>query len=147
MKLETREYAFLLLYEAIIRHETIEDLDQLYAETEQMTEISVPERVKKLVHGAYEKQDQIMSILEKYSPRRKPNRISVVNRAILFLAFYELMLGTQPEGVIISEAIRLSHDYAYDEDTAFINGILGAYVRDCKKISTEGESNGANPRD
>nr|WP_303765911.1 transcription antitermination factor NusB [Ruminococcus flavefaciens] len=38
-----------------------------------------------------------------------------------------------PMNAAISEAIKLSMMYTYQEDTAFINGVLGAFSRDTRK--------------
>ena len=38
-----------------------------------------------------------------------------------------------PMNAAISEAIKLSMMYTYQEDTAFINGVLGAFSRDEQK--------------
>jgi len=34
-----------------------------------------------------------------------------------------------PVNVAVSEAINISQKYTYQDDTAFINGVLGAYTR------------------
>ena len=45
-KHETREYAFLLLYEAMVRAEEMSTIEELYASTEEMLELPIPEKVK-----------------------------------------------------------------------------------------------------
>ena len=47
---------------------------------------------------------------------------------------------TMPDNAAISEAITLAGAYTYQEDTAFINGVLGAYMRE-NKNSEEAEEN------
>ena len=48
-KHETREYAFLLLYEAMVRTEELNTIEDLYASTEEMLELPIPEKVKQYV--------------------------------------------------------------------------------------------------
>ena len=50
------------------------------------------------------------------------------------MAVYELQNSPElPVGITVSEAVHLAELYASAEDTAFINGILGNYVRDQEK--------------
>ena len=50
--------------------------------------------------------------------------------AILRLAMYEILYRDDiPAGVAINEAVELSKVYETPETAAFINGILGTFVR------------------
>jgi N utilization substance protein B len=62
-------------------------------------------------------------------------RIAKINLAILRIAFYEIMYDDRtPVNAAISEAVHLSEKYSLEKDTAFVNGVLGAYS---KSIQTE----------
>jgi len=131
---QKREYAFLLLYEAMMRGDTPDTLEELFTDTEQLPELEkiLPE-VKQTVSQALAQKDILDEIIAKYSEKRTLNRIAVVNRTILLLALFELRNTPKEvaaENILIYEAVRLSKAYAYPEDTAFINGVLGNYVRD-----------------
>ncbi len=132
-KYTVREYAFLVLYEIIVRNESPDDFEILFTETEEMLEQKIPAKSKKIVCQVFEQQESWNAIIENYSQKRRFNRIPLVNRVILQIAMAELQQGEQPVGVIISEAVTLSHKYASEEDSAFINGVLGTYVRDQEK--------------
>ena len=55
------------------------------------------------------------------------NRVDV---SILRLAICEIMFREDVNsGIAINEAVELAKKYSSDESPAFINGILGAYVR------------------
>lgn len=56
-------------------------------------------------------------------------RLSKVDLAILRLGAYELMLGENPAGVIINEAVELANEYSSDKAGSFINGVLGSLSR------------------
>ena len=56
-------------------------------------------------------------------------RISKVDLAILRLGAYELMLGENPAGVVINEAVELANQYSSDKAGSFINGVLGSLSR------------------
>lgn len=142
-KHEIREYAFLLLYEAMVRAEEVQSIEELYVSTEEMLEIPIPEQVKKYVSGVMTQVQSLDKIIENYSKQRSLNRVPMINRTILRLALYELQeLTSIPVNVVISEAVAISQAYAYPEDTAFINGVLGAYARGMK-AAEEAKPNGA----
>ena len=56
-------------------------------------------------------------------------RISKVDLAILRLGAYELMLGENPAGVVINEAVELANQYSSEKAGSFINGVLGSLSR------------------
>jgi len=56
-------------------------------------------------------------------------RITRVDLAILRLGTYELMLGKDPAGVVINEAVELANEFSTDKAGAFINGVLGNISR------------------
>jgi N utilization substance protein B len=147
-KHETREYAFLLLYEAMVRAEELNTIEELYASTEEMLEHPVPERVKKIVSGVLSQVEELDEIIASYSKQRSLNRVPAINRSILRLALYELKnISDTPVNVVVSEAVQLSQGYAYPEDTSFVNGVLGAYVRAMPKAEKEDEENGTGSGD
>ncbi len=137
-KHEIREYAFLLLYESVVRAEELESVEELYASTEEMLEILIPAKVKQYVNGVLSEVETLDKIIASYSKQRSLKRVPAINRTILRLALYELRNMPQtPVNVVVSEAVQLSQAYAYPEDTAFVNGVLGAYVRQIKSAQQE----------
>ena len=53
------------------------------------------------------------------------DRVTRVDLAILRLGAHELMLGEEPTGVVINEAVELANQYSTDKAGGFINGVLG----------------------
>ena len=53
------------------------------------------------------------------------DRVTRVDLAILRLGAHELMLGEEPTGVVINEAVELANHYSTDKAGGFINGVLG----------------------
>ncbi len=126
-KHQCRENAFLLLFEASFRDDTPEEL---YSVAEEIAEIGINDNVKKIVEGVISHTDEIDGIIASYSTKRAVNRIPRINLIILRMAIYELLnIPETPVNVVVSEAVGLSEIYAIPEDTSFINGVLGAYVR------------------
>ncbi len=69
-------------------------------------------------------------IIQSLSPERTLQRIPVLDRAILYLAFHELSQADAQVSVIINEAVDLAKRYGEDSDSKFINGVLGNAVRE-----------------
>lgn len=69
-------------------------------------------------------------IIQSFSPQRALERIPMLDRAILHLSLHELSLPDAMPGVIINEAVELAKRFGDDSDGRFINGLLGAYVRE-----------------
>ena len=125
---EIRDSAFKLIFEKLLRED---DINELYAIAEEIDEITVNDDVKSLTEGVLAHQDELDEIVAKYSKSRAVSRISKLNLAILRLALYEALYEENtPVNASISEAVLLSKAYAYKEDTAFINGVLGAFSRE-----------------
>ena len=73
---------------------------------------------------------ELDQIIDTNSKKWKSKRISRVSRSILRLALYEIKyMDDIPTQVSINEAVELAKKFDNDESFTFINGILGAYVR------------------
>ena len=114
--------------------------EQLAAEYEIYTERPTEKQVKYLeniVAGVVEHQDELNEIVGKFSIGWDVKRISRLNRVIMQLAVYEILyVDDVPEGVAVSEAVRLAKKYD-DEMGKFVNGILGSFVRSLKEKPAE----------
>lgn len=52
------------------------------------------------------------------------NRLSMLEQAILLMAFQEILVDKTPKTVVINEAIELSKKYCDDDSYKLINGVL-----------------------
>ena len=113
---------------------------QLAEENEVYAEMPSRRQVKYLdqvVSGVQEEQEQLNEIIGKYSIGWDVSRISRLSRAILQLAIYEIIhFEDVPDNVAVSEAVRLAKMYDTDA-SAFVNGILGSFVRSRATVETE----------
>ena len=132
---EIRDSAFKLVFEQLLRDD---DIQELYDIAEEIDEITVNDEVKKIVEGTLAHAQELDDIISGYSRSRSISRISKLNLAILRIALYESIYDDNtPMNAAISEAIKLSMMYTYQEDTSFINGVLGAFSRDRQASETE----------
>lgn len=93
-----------------------------------------------IVNGVSEHLDELNTVIGTYSIGWDVKRISRLARAVMQLAIYEILyVEDVPEGVAASEAVRLAKKYDGDETGAFVNGIIGAYLRSRKASAAEEE--------
>ena len=82
-----------------------------------------------LAQGAEEKLTELDALIEAHSRNWSRNRISRVALAVLRLAIYEMKYTDTPDSVAINEAVELAKKYGGEEDSSFVNGILGSISR------------------
>lgn len=124
---ETREQAFILIFESLFRDDTADEIIELAKENE---DFSINDDVIKMFKGFIENISEINEKISKYSEKRQLERIPKVNIAIIGLAMYESLYMGTPVNVSISEAVIIAKKYTYESDVSFINGVLGAFSRD-----------------
>jgi N utilization substance protein B len=85
-----------------------------------------------LVRGVVEHRSRIDEVLQTYSKDWSLARMPAVDRNVLRIGVYELLWGDEdvPPAVALSEALHLVQDLSTDESPTFVNGILGAVMRD-----------------
>lgn len=83
-----------------------------------------------VVTGVANREEELDEQIQKYSIGWDISRISKLARCILRLAIYEIQyVDDVPAGVAVSEAVRIAKKYNDNDTGAFVNGILGSYVR------------------
>jgi N utilization substance protein B len=84
---------------------------------------------KHLAKGAQKNKVELDMKIAELSKDWSIDRINLINKSILRLAFYELNYEKDtPGAVVINEALELAKRYSDDASARFINGILGSAV-------------------
>lgn len=124
---EAREQTFMLLFSKSFDDEPLEATLEEHA---QMFEGGVCGYAQAVVTAIELKHEEIDSEISKYLKKGwSISRLSKPSLAILRLAFYEIKyLESVPNSVAVNEAVELAKKYTIDE-SKYINGILGSYVR------------------
>lgn len=135
-----REDAFKLVFEMEITGIAANDaLSYLYDTAEKSNEMwaqhSISEVNKKYIEtavlGIETNKDKINSLIEPKLKGWTIKRISKVNLALLQLAIYEILYFEDiPEKVSVNEAVQLAKKYGGPEAGSFVNGVLGAILKD-----------------
>lgn len=83
-----------------------------------------------LINGTIQNLEQIDNLISSYSKNRTIDKIDIVDRNILRIGFYQLLMdkSTHPT-IIIDESVKLSQSLSNDSSFKFINGILDAYAK------------------
>ena len=125
-----RELAFRLLFQIDVGGLSPDEV----FETARVSSEATPEVwlfATQLARGAWEKRASIDFLIKKYSAGWSLERMANVDRNLLRLAIYEMTERDDiPSSVSINEAVELSKTYSTAESARFINGILGAVVKE-----------------
>lgn len=120
-----RENAFILLFELSCKND--ETADEIFEKATGVRELECDDYVKSVFFGVSENHKTIEEYIEKSLVGWKSTRLSIVSKALLRLAVYEMMfMDDIPAKVSINEAIELSKKYDDDKAYMLINGSLNA---------------------
>ncbi|MFQ5826218.1 MAG: transcription antitermination factor NusB [Dehalococcoidia bacterium] len=82
---------------------------------------------RELVRGALEHREQIDAHIRRFAPAWPVEQIPVVDRNILRLAIFEILLDNRvPVKAAINEAVELAKTFGSDTSPKFVNGVLGS---------------------
>ena len=124
---ESREAAFELLFEWSFHENPTQELLEAAAAAR---DAEPDEFALGLVERVVEHCEHLDELIESHSENWKLERISRVSLAALRIAFCELeYFDDIPQGATINEAVELVKKYGAEDEAAYLNGILGSYVR------------------
>lgn len=125
---QMRENCFILLFEHAFTDYTTEEL---FALADECDEVKLNNTVKQYYTEISEHLSEIDGIIERNLKNWNLSRISKVVLSLLRLAIYELCILKEIDPAIaINEAVEIAKTYSTQEDANYINGVLGAVVRE-----------------
>ncbi len=128
---EARDLAFTLVFEKAFREDSMEEI---IADAVEARLIEEDAFALALVKSVEEHLEEVDSLISKYSEKWKINRLPKVTLTVLRLALCELRYFDEiPTAATINEAVELAKKYSTQDDASYINGVLGAYVKDSEK--------------
>lgn len=102
----------------------IEDIDKEY--------------VRKVLKGIQKHLKEIDGLIIKAAPEWPIEQVSPIDKAILRLSIYEMLLGEEiPPKVAINEAVELAKTFGSENSSKFINGVLGTLYRQSDRYNPE----------
>ncbi len=121
-----RALALKVLYEVdSVGHDVDEPLTRFLAE-EGLSEENAA-FARELVSGVIQNREKIDQNIQSFAPAWPVEQIPVVDRNILRLAIFEILLDNKvPVKVAINEAVELAKTFGADNSSKFVNGVLGS---------------------
>jgi len=125
---KSRKRALDILYASEMRgQDPVAALDAAIADGEGPTN----PHTEALVRGVTEHRARIDELLSTYSQAWTLDRMPAVDRTALRIGVFELLYDDDvPPAVAVTEAVALVRDLSTDDSPAFVNGVLGAMLRD-----------------
>ncbi len=130
---KARKRALDILFECEVRRLPLgETLDERVLAGEP----PVNEYTVRLTRGVAEHQARIDELIATYAQGWTLDRMPAVDRNTLRLGVFEILyVDDVPDAVAVSEAMHLVRELSTDESPAFVNGVLGAVVRDKDRLT------------
>ena len=127
-----RENAFILLFEAECK--TDESVTEIFEMAKSVRDLETDDYVKGVFFGVNTNKKFIDEVIEKCLVNWKKERVSIVSKALLQLATYEIaFVDDIPTKVSINEAIELSKKYDDEKAYIFVNGVINAVAETLAK--------------
>ena len=127
-KIVARDSAFKLVYQNLFNKEA--EVSDFFAEFELPADEQDKEYALSVYDKVVEQYDEIVDILKNHIKEGyEINRIYKLDLAILLVALCEIKFFNQDAPLIVNEAVELAKKYSTDKSPAFVNGVLGGFVR------------------
>ncbi|HWC09020.1 MAG TPA: transcription antitermination factor NusB [Solirubrobacterales bacterium] len=85
---------------------------------------------KELAEGVDEHREELDETIAAHAKGWTVDRIAPLDLNVMRVALYEIEEGLAPNEVAINEAVEIAKEYCGADAPGFINGILGAIVRE-----------------
>jgi N utilization substance protein B len=130
-----RETALKILFQVDVGRLTVDEALENTHEEFKLSD-SVWDFTVDLVKGTAGKLAEIDRLLSVFSKDWQVERMANIDRNILRLAVYELLLVPDvPASVTVNEAVELAKRYGDADSAKFVNGILGNVLRQLSQAS------------
>ena len=108
-------------------YESLAAEQELFAEYPDETQMAY---IRRLTALTAEHREEIDAYIERYARGWRPERISRTALAVLRCALCEILyMEDIPNAAAINEAVELDKSYDEPETVAFVNGVLGGFMR------------------
>ena len=117
-------------------YEKLAEENEVYSERPSRAQLRYIDGV---VSGVANREEELNAYIQKYSIDWDITRISRLTRCVMQLAIYEtLYMEDVPASAAINEAVELAKGYDEPDTVAFVNGVLGGFMRgEFPEVQTE----------
>jgi transcription antitermination protein NusB len=96
---------------------------------------------RELAEGVEAHRDELDAVIARHAKGWELGRIAPLERNVMRVALYEIEHGEAPTEVAIDEAVEIAKEYCGADAPGFVNGVLGAAVRE--REPAQGQGGGA----
>ncbi|MGI5168840.1 transcription antitermination factor NusB [Spirillospora sp. CA-253888] len=126
---KARKLALDILFAAELREERPSDVLAQRGRPNQ-DELAEFAHAVRIVEGVQEHAERIDELIATYATGWTLERMPVVDRNILRMGAFELLwVDDVPDGVAVTEAVKLATELSTDESPRFVNGLLAQLQR------------------
>ena len=133
LRSKSREFALQMLFQSEMGRQDPSHLEAAFWKAAR-SEPATREFANQLFEGTAAETERLDALIEGHADNWRVGRMSVIDRAILRLATYELTRTSTPPKVILDEAIELAKRFSGDEAAPFVNGVLDAIARSLGEV-------------
>ena len=136
---QVRIAALQILFEVDATDHAIDQVYTRYQADEPLTADGM-RFLRGIVFGAWEHRSYLDRIIEEAAPNWPITQMPGVDKAILRIAIFELLiddLEKTPIKAVINEAVELAKQFGSDNSSRFVNGVLGTVVNRYRPGSDE----------
>lgn len=129
MRRQAREIALQILFQTEFTERiSVQDFLSLFEETIDKETIHYAES---LILGVRDSQAELNQKIQSVSSNWKIERMSLVDRNILRMATYEMVVAPVKieAAIVINEAVEIARKYGTTESAAFVNGLLDTIAK------------------
>lgn len=121
-----REVALQLLFQADQNPTEIDRLEVVRFARNRLTESELVDFALALYDGVWSHRAQVDEVISGTAENWRLKRIMPVDRNVLRIGTYELLIGPEkaPVPIVLNEAIELARRYGTADSPGFVNGIL-----------------------
>lgn len=96
------------------------------------------QRAQTLVNGVVQRRDELDSLIDETADRLPPERIALVDRAILRIALYEMLFdnGAVRANTAVRHGVSLAKRFGGDGSRRFVTGVLSTISRQHQEAET-----------
>jgi len=125
-----REKLLQFLFQVDVQKEEFQKVLNIFLMDEENEGIDKTD-IQQQITDIYQSLETIDQTISKYLKEWTLDRLATVDRSILRIATFEILYQEDiPVKVSINEAVELAKTFGSNESSKFINGVLGAMVKD-----------------
>jgi N utilization substance protein B len=123
-----RELALQILYQHDLAATAVDEIFPAFEELQQAPDVA-REFAIALVRGVVSRRAEIDEHLGGQANHWRLERMAAVDRNILRLALYELLVDREtPPAVVIDEAVEIAKRFGSERSSQFVNGVLDGFL-------------------